>query len=589
MRRTTARLGVHLATVQHAMKDIRIAGPLILTVIADLHIMAAPSARAQGAAASAPAAPGDVFSASGVDPCETLERGPNCPPAHLDTGKCPDGSGDCAWCYGAAGRPIAAVHAIRCAGGAVCARSCGRCWAPGYGAPKCVDDRGESCPDLCANLSRQPPGDIFAVTADRKVADGYRSLQYQCQDRGSVGIVCQRPSSAGIATTPLPRGGQRSDGNPYPKGRPALSRTAVQQYVPPGATQNPDGTWTLEGRARRAAWSGPFWTYQSKSQYPTLYEKDGPLEKYRELTGDNAPIDEEKTRHSDLDGRKVQAFGGHCDGFAVSSTKYEEPRYSVRATIRQWGVTLRSVDFSPGRIKGLLAALWSGYDWSKTREGRTLPPSAGVIVKPSARQFHEFLLQAARSSDLFVVNLRPPRATADAVWNWPCDGFKLKGSPDKKDLRKTHIEVTLQLAEDRVGYVADSARKPVDDPTVPTVEYWIAADGQNITADGYDKTNSQTHWNDPDWIYDPEKLGSPGYNDAKDGNGVPSRDGHDTPYSTIHRYADPNAHPEYKEIVERLARVSAGGPTESWIVPAIKEHSPFLPATVYTFERKPSQ
>ena len=130
-----------------------------------------------------------------------------------------------------------------------------------------------------------------------------------------------------------------------------------------------------------------------------------------------------------------------------------------------------------------------------------------------------------------------------AVWNYPCDGFKMTGTPDPNQPGRCHIQVVLDCADDFVT-PAFSGRKPYYDQRT-RVSYWYS--GKNPTSSRKD-TGDAAGWDTPNfhpwWIFGPiiNRSGSPAPPAAS-----PDKDRH-------HEYADAN----FKSLVEGLQQVSSG-------------------------------
>ncbi|GEM_PF-3334674 len=194
-------------------------------------------------------------------------------------------------------------------------------------------------------------------------------------------------------------------------------------------TSKPD-PFPIEKKLNRV-WSGIFWP-DIPDNGPTLYDGSGPLAKYDRLTGKNTrKWEEDHHSHPSAD---AAGYQGHCDGWSISSILCPEPK---RAVVARKGSS-PEILFEIGDVKGLLAARWSGYTWKGD-------DSAGG-TSLSVWDFHRFLLFYLDGYNMpLVVNIPPVK---NAVWNYPCDGFTMTGTPDPKVQNRWNIKVRLYLADD---------------------------------------------------------------------------------------------------------------------------------------------
>jgi hypothetical protein len=317
--------------------------------------------------------------------------------------------------------------------------------------------------------------------------------------------------------------------------------------------------FTIAGQAQRPAWSGWWWPDSASKQYH-LYDTSGPfapLSKYGQWTGSTLALDWETANHQIADSADPNAsWQGHCDGWSISSLLYPEPTRAVAAQSLQG--SSGPVRFEPGDVKGLLAALWSGYDWRNNN-------SAGGSDL-DAEWFHRFLIFfIAQNHEGLVFNIPDQPG---AVWNFPCDGFKMAGKTDPSDPNRTHITVELQMASDAVLDATDGDPSPNYQGRIPKLvagtgksyTYTYSVTGGDPTAwAGNDIAGMTAAWTGqsatrhPTWVFCPF-LGT-------NASGSPS-----PPYyvtSRHHPYAGPDFRmPDtdwtFRTLVEGLMKVSSG-------------------------------
>lgn len=277
----------------------------------------------------------------------------------------------------------------------------------------------------------------------------------------------------------------------------------------------------ISGKATHRVWSAPWWPDQPGPD--NLYAAEGPLELFGRLTGDDGPLVLEKEWHSRPPADKA-GWTGHCDGFSISSCLYGEPRRTV--IVSRAGSS--PVSFQPGDIKGLLAAIWSGFDWQDT--GRTAGGPKGL----AAFDFHRFVLFYIKENRLpLVVNTR-----RDAVWNYPCDEFSMEAKPDGPD----RWRVTAKLLLANFGTQRFTGKR--------VKEYVLS---YRLTGDPRDsKLVRSADWisrDRPGWVFCP-LLG-------RNSAGVWARPSSAT--SRRHSFADA----DFEALVVAMARVAAGEISEA--------------------------
>jgi hypothetical protein len=276
-------------------------------------------------------------------------------------------------------------------------------------------------------------------------------------------------------------------------------------------------SFTLTGQAARAVWSGPWWP--DKPGGANLHSATGPLELYARWTGNSQPLSWESTTHSNPTSAN-EGWTGHCDGFSVSSSRYDEPRRPVFAS-RGSGA---AVEFKPGDVKGLLAATWAGFDWQNS--GR----AAGGPLGVSAFDFHRFVLFYIHENKLpLVVNTK-----SDVVWNYPCDRFQLNATP--LETNRWNVTVKLSLANDDVVPSFQGKKELAYE-----VAYTVTGDpkaSNTITAAEWTSSNR------PGWVFCPA-LGTTGTGLQARPTGLSSRH---------HPWADAT----FQTLVESLTLVSSG-------------------------------
>ncbi|MBI1354504.1 MAG: hypothetical protein GC160_09165 [Acidobacteria bacterium] len=375
---------------------------------------------------------------------------------------------------------------------------------------------------LAAMLCLAQAGDVFSVQSITKISDGRYDVKLQNPKTKyvhsvtlvvvellfKVGDMVRETRTGGkVVLTPANGGGSSSS-------TPPSAPKAPQPPPPPQPI-------TLSGQADHRVWSGPWWPEKPSSTQ--LYGASGPLEAYGRWTGDGNPLQWERLNHSTPPAANA-AWTGHCDGFSVSSSVYGEPRRAVAAT-RTGGA---SVSFSPGDIKGLLAANWAGFDWQGSQRAAGGP--AGV----SAYDFHRFVLFYIHENRLpIVVNTKK-----DVVWNYPADSFQMTATPTGAN--RWRVAMTLTLADDGVD-AAFQGKQPM--------QYAVAYDltGDPSTSGGV-QTAEWTSAERPGWIFCP-LLG-------KDAAGLQARPSAAT--TRHHPYADTT----FQALAEGLAKVSSGEVSE---------------------------
>jgi hypothetical protein len=325
--------------------------------------------------------------------------------------------------------------------------------------------------------------------------------------------------------------------NPWnnPRGQVLIcdSGTGKPPSKPPSKSP---ATFSLEKHTTRPVWSG-FWWPTDPAKAPHLFDSSGPLDKYDRWAGTTTRATEQ-TRHSSPG---VQAgFQGHCDGWSVSSVLYNEPVRAVAANRKgNWLSSSVDVRFETGDVKGLLAALWSGFVWNNQPSGGG---SAGGLDPNAlnAADFHKFLLfYISENNEPLVVNLSP---VAKAVWNYPCDGFKMSGT-QVAGTSDWNVTVNLNCADDAVlaSYIGRQSYNVTASYTV------TAKDPQNWKEPGL-----TAKWNNPGshpwWIFCPilNTSGSP-----------------KPPTSSSPEYHHPYADDDFRLRVEGLYQVSSGK-ADSW-------------------------
>jgi hypothetical protein len=325
--------------------------------------------------------------------------------------------------------------------------------------------------------------------------------------------------------------------------------------APPALATN----FTITGQAKRPAWSGWWWPDSASKSYH-LYDMGStfaPLSKYGQWTGSTLALAWETANHQiENSAARNASWQGHCDGWAISSLLYPEP---TRAVVAQ-GPAGQSgpVRFEPGDVKGLLAALWSGYDWRNSN-------SAGG-TDLDAEWLHRFLLFFLAQNQAGVVFNVPDQP--GAVWNFPCDGFKMTGTTDPSDPSRTNIAVELSMASDAVLDATDGSPSPNYLGRIPklvagtgksyTYTYtvtggdpraWAGNDVQGMTAAWTGPSVTQH----PTWVFCPF-LGT-------NASGSPSPPSYVT--SRHHPYAGPDFRMPttdwtFRTLVEGLMKVSSG-------------------------------
>lgn len=294
--------------------------------------------------------------------------------------------------------------------------------------------------------------------------------------------------------------------------------------------------------AARPAWSGWWWPFRMDLDWHLYDRADDatntsgrkteyqPLAKYAQLTGDWEPYNWERAKVADQQAR----WAGHCTGWASAALLYPEPTHAVTLTGGPWWAPF-TVTFSPGEIKGLLAAAYDGWPFDDsagsyhvTRNGQTWDYSNDL----RAGDFHRFLLQYLGQGQGLVFNV-PPADADTQIWNYPCDRVDLSWRADSQRPQLNYVTATLHLADD---HLQDNGKTPDSlgriEKTV-VVKYWINSGDPNIdlfdpaqwqgatpsgfTAGWYnDKTNHKDYNSDhPTSVFAPTRSpagGRPGWN-----------------------------------------------------------------------------
>jgi hypothetical protein len=332
-------------------------------------------------------------------------------------------------------------------------------------------------------------------------------------------------------------------GGPKPRPTPPVQErpTPPLQEPPKPPVQveaNTPFTVEIHETGPNPIWSGPWWPDDPRKP-PHLYDDDGddgdegPLHKYDLWIVPREKADNWEKAHHASPPSEFASYQGHCDGWSVSSILYREPR---RAVLASKG-TSAPIKFTPGDIKGLLAALWEGYRWQSEQ-------SAGGRGARNLRavDFHKFLLGYIYAYRLrLVMNLADK---AGDVWNYPCDGFTMKGVPLVGIPNTWKVTVQLDVASDKVR--ADyTGRKPY---AYPPVTYWV----KGRTPTDWKSDDMSAWWADankhPWWIFHPIR-----------GSSGPPKAPREIDPERHHFYADAN----FRNYVEALQRVSSGE-LESW-------------------------
>jgi hypothetical protein len=352
----------------------------------------------------------------------------------------------------------------------------------------------------------------------------------------------------GIPTGGGPTRGDPSGGQPLPSPSQPSPGPPSQAPQPKSASPNapPSScsfTLTIKNNLPRnhPIWSGPWWPDNPQNS-PKLYEKIGgvyyngfaPLAKFDQWTGTQYSTWERG--HHGQPSAATAGWQGHCDGWSVSSILYREPIRAVVATNRR---SSQQVRFEFYDVKGLLAALWNGYSWDKNSAG-------GIKTKADlhALDFHKFLLfYLKENKEALVVNLTEEFG---AVWNFPCDGFTMTGTPDATTPGRCKIKVKLNCAGDGVDETFLGKQQYVNDKTTTVSYSYMGKNPQSSNDPG-----SSADWDNPElhpwWTF------CPIFNTS----GSPS-----PPSGTNFRH-HPYADDSFRKLVEGLQAVASGA-SNSW-------------------------
>jgi Transglutaminase elicitor len=189
---------------------------------------------------------------------------------------------------------------------------------------------------------------------------------------------------------------------------------------------------SASGEAEAAPWSG--WWWPASQQYgPTLFGRQGPLDKYDQyvslLTGDDPHTRDWEQQQVFFPGTP---WAGHCNGFAAAALLEPEP---------QTPVTALGVRFSVADLKGLLvdyhfgdSAAWSFGD-------------SRAEVSPA--RFQRMLLEWLGDGATGFV------ATFDfgggEVWSYPLYRFESEWTADDEEPDLWHVETTVWMADMNVS------------------------------------------------------------------------------------------------------------------------------------------
>jgi hypothetical protein len=285
-----------------------------------------------------------------------------------------------------------------------------------------------------------------------------------------------------------------------------------------GAQPARAASFDIQGNVRQGyGWSGWWWPMLD-GQGAHLYDTQGaytPLVKYGQLTGDNGPLEWERTYGYTTDSKKD--WWGHCNGWAAASILEPEPTRAGEV----WLPGGPKVRFNVGEIKGLLTLCHyaDGYDWGS---GVAHVYGTDWSTDLRADAFHNALLYYLRDRGegvVFNITSKPE------IWNFPCFAFRMRAETDPNRPEVTRVTTTIWYASDDVG-PNDVGRKVL----WKTYTYEVRGDFE--TPKGAD-------WTGPSLTDHPQFVWHPLHLSADDPNG-----GQQNPIS-------------YK-IVRQIAQLSAG-------------------------------
>lgn len=193
------------------------------------------------------------------------------------------------------------------------------------------------------------------------------------------------------------RPGEAADGVPYPDA---------------GGNESVRGEFNFarilrdraEGKAKSMPWAGYWWPYVEDGTSDALA-------KYARSGGSSRALDWELGRHGSAT-RGVESWWGHCNGWAVASVLYPEPRAAK---------TVSGTSFDPAEQKALLSEIGMEVeaDFFGQREDAGAVSSAFDDVFPN--QFLLVLTNFTGRGEPLIID----RYTGDQVWNHPVAGYRI--------------------------------------------------------------------------------------------------------------------------------------------------------------------
>jgi len=256
----------------------------------------------------------------------------------------------------------------------------------------------------------------------------------------------------------------------------------------PTAAATPSPSPVVDGQAATLPWSGWWWP-ASLSPYtpPYLFGADGPLAKYDQYVaarGQPLPGVQQWERQHLVWNDPTFDWAGHCNGWAASALLEPEPTAPTTAS----GIT-----FGVGDQKGLLA----DYHFSDTPLWEYGSLKSSLLPADLHRMVLTWLGQRHLG---FVID---DYAASDQIESFPVYRFHLVYLPDPLDANKTHVQVTLWMADYHVP--ADfTGLRPYPSADGQRFDYFITGPKDNPTGGEWEGVSLVGKRGHPRFIWYPD-------------------------------------------------------------------------------------